>query len=92
MFTFSIVDEDIILSKYRFYYFDANVNDQEDDDSILNMKRSHEKVIDFINGIKVDKRNNNDKIETQTEKLGNYDFNIADFNISQFIEKFDWEE
>lgn len=89
-FNFSIVDEDIILSKYMFYHFNANV--EEDDDSIINMKDSHEKVIDFINGSKVDKRNNNDKIKMQTEKLGKYEFNIVDFNVSQFIEKFDWGE
>lgn len=91
-FNFSIVNDDIILSKYTFYYFNANVNNQEDEDSILKMKGSHIDVIDFVNRIKVDKKNINNKIKTQKEKTGKYDFNIENFNISEFIEKFDYED
>lgn len=89
-FNFSIVNDDIILSKYTFYYFNANVNNQEDEDSILKMKGSHVVVIDFVNRIKVDKKNTNHKIKTKKEKIGKYDFNIENFHISEFIEKIDY--
>lgn len=86
---FDIGDEDIILSKYIFYYFHANVDNQED---ILKSIGGNIKELDFIKGVKIDKKNNNNKAECQTEKMKKYVFNIMDFNISDFIEKFDWEE
>lgn len=86
---FDIGDEDIMLSKYKFYYFHANVDNQED---ILKSKGGHIKELDFIRGNKIDKKNNNNKVKLQTEKMKKYVFNIIDFNISDFIEKFDWEE
>lgn len=86
---FDIGDEDIILSKYTFHYFHANVDNQED---ILKSIGGHIKEMDFIRGVKIDKKNNNNKIESRTEKMKKYIFNIKDFNISDFIEKFDWKE
>ena len=86
---FDIGDDDIILSKYTFNYFHADVDNQED---ILESKGGRIKELDFIRGNRIDRKNNNNRVESQTEKMKKYVFNIIDFNINDFIEKFDWAE
>ena len=91
IFYFNISNDNIVLSRYIYYYFSANVDDMTDEESILKSEGGHARVINYDNCTVTDKKNKNGEIVIEEQNIDKFVYKIEEFNINEFKEKFDWE-
>ena len=88
IFYYNVAKEGVELSKFAYYYFSANVADESDENSILEMEDSHIRIIDFDNGTDINKSRKKNKVKVETKKIDQYHFSVGDYSINEFLEKY----